>query len=571
MTFQASLSGFNEVPAKNTQASGYVVLALSSDQTQLVYRVLVKNISGIVAAHIHIGAAGVNGPVVLPLTIGSGGSTSISGTLTVSSTQVADLMAGNYYVNVHTTANPGGEMRGQITALVPPGNYNALLSSAQEVPAGASNAVGVAHLSLVNTDTLQYQIAVSNVLNIVAAHIHKAVIGVNGPVIHTLYTGTVPFDPSNPLNGSVKLDAQSLVDLLTGFYYINIHTASKPGGELRGQIGGARTYQALLLGSSEVPPATSNGAGRAVLMLSRDASTLSYRVSVADIISVTASHIHQGKVGVNGPVLFNLISAGDKLSSSSSVSGTLSLSDTHLFNLISGNYYVNVHSSAKPSGELRGQVSAFTPVDVITTTLTPSNSVQAADATVLNAAGGKLRLNLNATLGIFQYELSATDLVSITNAHIHKGLPGVNGPVIFPLFAPGFNNNNPVAGIARINPAQLVDLLTGYYYVNVHTAAKPAGAVRGQLSPDSDGDSISDLVETVGDADKDGIPNFLDLDSNGNGTPDRIEVGADPAAPVDSDGDGIPNFRDASPTALEGSNEPDAPLHIYLPGVMQDQ
>ncbi len=109
------------------------------------------------------------------------------------------------------------------------------------------------------------------------------------------------------------------------------------------------------------------------------------------------------------------------------------------------------------------------------------------------------------------------------------------------------------------------------YYVNVHTAAKPAGAVRGQRSPDSDGDSISDLVETTGDADKDNVPNFLDTDANGNGVLDSAEAGADPTNPVDSDGDGIPNFRDASPTALEESNEPHAPWRIYVPGVMQDK
>lgn len=61
---------------------------------------------------------------------------------------------------------------------------------------------------------------------------------------------------------------------------------------------------------------------------------------------------------------------------------------------------------------------------------------------------------------------------------------------------------------------------------------------------DQDGDTIPDNVEGSGDADGDGIPNYLDEDSDGDGIPDKDEVGMDPLNPQDSDGDGIPDYLD---------------------------
>jgi hypothetical protein len=61
---------------------------------------------------------------------------------------------------------------------------------------------------------------------------------------------------------------------------------------------------------------------------------------------------------------------------------------------------------------------------------------------------------------------------------------------------------------------------------------------------DTDGDTIPDAVEGVGDVDGDTIPNYLDWDSDGDGLPDNIEAGPDPNNPVDTDGDGIPDYLD---------------------------
>ena len=111
-TFAANLNGANERPnAVTTSASGSATLAVN-ESTKVV--TLTGSYSGLTptAAHVH-GAAGkeATAGVVFALTAAGG---VLSGTFTASDAQLADLRAGNWYVNVHSAANPGGEIRGQL-------------------------------------------------------------------------------------------------------------------------------------------------------------------------------------------------------------------------------------------------------------------------------------------------------------------------------------------------------------------------------------------------------------------------------------------------------------------------
>lgn len=114
--FSALLSGAQEVPANGSPGTGSATLVLDNSQTQLSYTVTYSGLVGtLTASHIHKAPIGANGGVVFGLnpTVGTTSGT-YSGTITVNAANVADLMAGLYYINIHSTLYGGGELRGQI-------------------------------------------------------------------------------------------------------------------------------------------------------------------------------------------------------------------------------------------------------------------------------------------------------------------------------------------------------------------------------------------------------------------------------------------------------------------------
>lgn len=116
--YRAGLSGANEVPPVATGASGIGWFFLHPVTNELFYYVEVSGIAGITAAHIHTGAAGANGPVLRTLWGGEppafGPGDPIRGRVLFGAADIAVLNADGLYVNVHTAANPGGEIRGQL-------------------------------------------------------------------------------------------------------------------------------------------------------------------------------------------------------------------------------------------------------------------------------------------------------------------------------------------------------------------------------------------------------------------------------------------------------------------------
>ena len=111
-TENVTLSGANEVPPVQTAASGRAHVRVGGDGTVEV-RVNVEGMTA-TAAHIHQGAAGANGPVIVPLAK-SGDTTFVSAPgFKMSEDHVKAYRAGNTYVNVHSAKNPGGEVRGQL-------------------------------------------------------------------------------------------------------------------------------------------------------------------------------------------------------------------------------------------------------------------------------------------------------------------------------------------------------------------------------------------------------------------------------------------------------------------------
>jgi hypothetical protein len=115
MDFSANMSGSQEVPPNQTAGSGDALVTLDTTKKQLSYTVTWFGLTGAAtAAHFHGPASpGANAGVLIPID-GKGPASPQTGTATLTDAQMKDLESGMWYVNVHTAANPGGEIRGQL-------------------------------------------------------------------------------------------------------------------------------------------------------------------------------------------------------------------------------------------------------------------------------------------------------------------------------------------------------------------------------------------------------------------------------------------------------------------------
>ena len=113
--FRATLSSAAEVPANSSMASGSMEASLDKGSNVLRWNLSYAGLTGpATMAHFHGPAMpGANAGVALPIPNAASPAT---GESTLTAAQVADLMAGKWYVNVHTAAHPGGEIRGQVVA-----------------------------------------------------------------------------------------------------------------------------------------------------------------------------------------------------------------------------------------------------------------------------------------------------------------------------------------------------------------------------------------------------------------------------------------------------------------------
>jgi hypothetical protein len=115
-TFTATMSGANEVPANASKGTGEVKATLDTVTKVFEYSATYSGLTGpAIAAHFHGPAmAGANAGPALPIPAAAIAASPITGKATLTDAQIADLQAGRWYLNIHTAANGGGEIRGQL-------------------------------------------------------------------------------------------------------------------------------------------------------------------------------------------------------------------------------------------------------------------------------------------------------------------------------------------------------------------------------------------------------------------------------------------------------------------------
>ncbi len=109
-----SLTGANEVPPVTTSASGTGTVTINADHS-VTAKIVAKGMTA-TASHIHEGAMGANGPVIVPFVKTADNTFEAPPGAKLTDAQYASYKAGKLYVNVHSAANPGGEIRAQLAA-----------------------------------------------------------------------------------------------------------------------------------------------------------------------------------------------------------------------------------------------------------------------------------------------------------------------------------------------------------------------------------------------------------------------------------------------------------------------
>lgn len=260
--------------------------------------------------------------------------------------------------------------------------FGAVLTGSQETPATTTPGFGNATVTFDSTRTnITTTITVANLGSpINNFHIHEQAAGVAGPVVVNLIgLGGVFTNGTMTVTTPIASDVATRMLQNPGNFYVNVHTTQFPGGAVRGQLaynsGGEIAYAAELRGTNEVPANASTAFGSAFVSLDLVNNNIFWEVNSSGIVSPSLSHIHRGAAGVNGPVIINFATAPDQIvggrtkgstTIAAQQTGNLQASDlTALASASTANgYYVNLHSSAFPGGEIRGQLVPANEYDV---------------------------------------------------------------------------------------------------------------------------------------------------------------------------------------------------------------
>ncbi|MCB0664853.1 MAG: CHRD domain-containing protein [Saprospiraceae bacterium] len=476
LLFTGRLSGSNEVPAATTEAVGVVGILLSEDMATASVNLSINGLTGdFTGVHLHEAAAGSNGEVLVNLT-DQFNSNRISMTMDITPELLNKLMAGSIYINVHSTAFPDGEIRSQVV-LEKDLSFVNWITGDQEMPAVSTQATGLVSANLTQVLNLLEVNAFFKDLSshVIGAHLHSGLVGSNGDVVADLTTMV----DGNVISGSV--DATSfLSDLMDGNIYLNIHTENNPDGEIRAQLNmwSGITADGWLAGEQSVPAISTAGLG--LMAVNLDPSRQNMTVwAVTDDLSdqLMAAHLHLGSQGMNGGVWIDLTPG---ISDDNINLIQADFDPANIIDFLSGNVYLNLHTSNYPDGEIRGQVYPLIRDSYNYSICSEQETIDVINAD--SATGGGIasldRKGSNLHLMAVASGLSG----DITGVHLHNAPAGEDGPVIL-----GLTDLVTSGGVFLYYTEDEFDMNIGSVvrsrnaYINFHTADNPDGEIRGQI------------------------------------------------------------------------------------------
>ncbi|MFN6946315.1 MAG: CHRD domain-containing protein [Cytophagaceae bacterium] len=509
--FTAILSGTNEMPPALTNASGSVEASLDDDQLIVTgsFTNLSSEFNEEVAggAHLHLALAGTNGPIeitLVPTLEGdkrSGTFLAQDNTFTLTTEQLEALNNRKLYVNIHTVKYPAGELRGQMTPRADH-FFNAILLGSQEVKPVVTAALGG-----VLAEVRDNQLIVTGSFNDLesdfaedvagGSHIHIGFAGENGPIDITLVPTLSEDNRSGEFrmeNNTFDLTQEQIEFLRRRNYYVNIHSANFPAGELRGQLTPIvnALFNVIISGASEVPSVKSDAYGANIVELYNDHIILSG--SFMDLESPfdeeIGAHIHTGMAGENGPVTFPLstmLQEGNFAGKYVANDNHYDLSQEQIDTLMARGFYVNIHSQDHPAGEIRGQILPLANA-YFTSSLAGIHEVDPVQTEAMGGVKVEWTKNHIVLTGAFSGLMSPLAVDVAGGVHIHQEGPDANGPIVFELATTATRDTAgkfmAEGNMFELTEAQRRALRDEMFYVNVHSQEFQAGEIRGQLLKD---------------------------------------------------------------------------------------
>lgn len=472
-----------------TDAEGLASFRLNATRDTLCIDFVGIGLSGpITGIHVHDGAAGTNGPVVLNLTpfVNDNRVSAVITGSDLSADKLAKYLTQGYYLNVHTAAHPNGEIRGQLKLETDMG-FLALLDDEQQVHMANSDALGLGSFVVgMNGQNLEVKMISTGLTGpITMAHLHYGAPGVAGGVAVDL----TPFIMGNAIMGTVDISSVTglLDSLKAGSIYVNVHTAAHPSGEIRGQL---MMHEGLYIdGMLDVAQEThtvvgsmAKGVAVAIVHPMLDSIT-TYCLTDSLSGDIVAAHFHQGDVGVSGGVLIDLGPGIDetRVMATTALSGNMALNA-----LLRGEVYINIHTMLNAAGEIRGQMYRAAR-EGYTLSLDGGQEVPA----VMTDGMGTGIVSIDRNRTNAHYMIVVSGLTGpLTMAHFHNAAAGTNGGVVYNL-TPSFSGMDTTdaaygywTGMDAMMPFMAMNEMqfrNDEIYVNIHTAMHPTGEVRGQV------------------------------------------------------------------------------------------
>ena len=299
------------------------------------------------------------------------------------------------------------------------------------------------------------------------------------------FTYTAPVDATWVVpDAAAALTADQVTAFGAGTLYVNAHTAAHGSGEIRGQLDDSGTVKLAALDAAQ-EGVTSNAFGAGALQVDETTGEVRGFVVTSGLTNVTVAHVHGPAArGATASPIVSLVATGVKdLWVVPDDAPPLTAAQITAFQ--GGQLYFNVHTTANPNGEIRGQIDKSG-----TFKLASLNGAQEGNASTAFGAG---IMAVDEGTGAVAGFVVTSGLTGVNNAHVHG--PAARGANATPVVPMTFGPNLAIIpdGATALTAAQIASFLAGTQYFNVHTTAFAAGEIRGQIDKAVDAVRLADM------------------------------------------------------------------------------